>query len=219
MCACVSCLALGHVFMQSPFFHVPKMLQLVHDHDELRWRWTKASLTQQTKTKPPGFGEVGAFRAACGRRGGTLSPRLPATGGTRAALCFGCFANELGLLGVMCKSFWDRQIYRRSFIGHRWNLEQRSWRDNKIMIWLIENISNGPPAQKIFFFMLLLISLIISNACCTLGVLFSPLSVSKALYPMTYLTDEEYNIITPGSVYNRLQPLKPECFGNILAAL
>lgn len=193
MCACVSCLALGHVFMQIPFFHVPKMLQLVHDHDELRWQWTKASLTQQTKTKPPGFGEVCAFRAACGRRGGTLSPRLPATGGTRAALCFGCFANELGLLGVMCKSFWDRQIYRRSFIGHRWNLEQRSWRDNKIMIWLIENISNGPPAQKNFFFMLLLISLIISNACCTLGVLFSPLSVSKALFPMTYLTDEEFN--------------------------
>lgn len=171
MCACVSCLALGHVFMQIPFFFFIQkccsccMISVNWGDNEL-----KAWLTQQTQTKPPGFGEVGAFRAACGRRGGTLSPRLPATGGTRAALCFGCFANELGLLGVMCKSFWDRQICRRSFIGHRWKQEQRSCRDNKIIIWLFENISKSLPAQPLwvknktfFFFMFLFNCLIITH--------------------------------------------------------
>lgn len=41
------------------------------EHNEARWQWTKASLGQQTVSSP-GYGEAGAFRAVCGRRGGGL---------------------------------------------------------------------------------------------------------------------------------------------------
>lgn len=53
VCACVSCQLVSSIVSscRSIFFYLSKMLQLVHDPDELRWQWTKASLTQSLQNK------------------------------------------------------------------------------------------------------------------------------------------------------------------------